>query len=170
MRLRQKFQDGELTGEEKLRRSLSTGDDPLGAPPLEVPRDKRMVRQNKFSSPVPVARSTSRDTSNASALMEVVQTNSNPRNGAPPVGSVSPPPKESEGGFSYKPRAPDRSYSDTVSPEVLKSLSPEERSRQAVIFELINTELLFHRDLSILCDVGIAPLSYCLDTVPDGRL
>lgn len=67
---------------------------------------------------------------------------------------VAPLKKKDPGFFSYKPRVPDVNYVDTVSPEFLQTLTPQERARQSVIFELINTEQLYFRDLRILTDVS----------------
>jgi len=66
--------------------------------------------------------------------------------------------KDPEGFLSYKPRVPDVTYTDTVSPEFLQSLSGQERARQSVIFELINTEQLYFRDLRILTDAFLRPI------------
>jgi hypothetical protein len=47
----------------------------------------------------------------------------------------------------------DRRFIDIVSPEVLAKLTPKERKRQEIIFELINTEDQYVKDVQILINV-----------------
>ena len=50
-------------------------------------------------------------------------------------------------------RERDRRFIDIVPEEVLNSLSSQERKRQEVIFEFVNTEDLFCNDVKIIVDV-----------------
>jgi len=52
----------------------------------------------------------------------------------------------------------DRRFIDIVSPEVLGKLTPKERKRQEIIFEMINTEDQYVKDVQILINSFLVPI------------
>mmetsp|Transcript_2425 Transcript_2425/g.8659 ORF Transcript_2425/g.8659 Transcript_2425/m.8659 type:complete len:934 (-) Transcript_2425:51-2852(-) len=60
--------------------------------------------------------------------------------------------------ISLETKERDKRFIDIVDPAVLKKLTPQERKRQEIIFELINTEELYVNDLKVIINSFMIPL------------
>ncbi|KAL2918190.1 RHO1 GDP-GTP exchange protein 2 [Polyrhizophydium stewartii] len=70
--------------------------------------------------------------------------------------------------IAAQPAPPAASWHDSVAPHILEATPPDERKRQEVIFELINGERDYVKDLESVMRIFMSPIS-TEDIVPEGR-